>query len=184
MSQSQATVEQRCREAVKKAWHITREALAETGAGSNLLTALTMQAYPEVLRELLKQTDGATQAAPITSITPIPTMPTIPPTTPVPKTSSSSPPSNTVVPLQAQVFEEFLKRLPAQLRPLLRIKNHTGTEIHITNTEKLDGADFALVCHIAEEMGGRRLSGAGKDSAWILPLTRAHLPTGNQPQGK
>jgi hypothetical protein len=151
---TQVTFEDRYKQAVKKAHVLASEAIKEAGLGGNLQFTLEASMVPDLVKHFLA--DGAAQVPPVT---PIPTMATM--TVPSPKPQ---------VPTQMQVFTEFLNRLPAQLRPLLRIRDHTGTEILIVSSEKLASADFAAVCRVAEELKGRWVS-AGRDSAWHLPIS-------------
>lgn len=148
---STINLEQKARETVKKAYTITAEALKETGASGSRLEQLIITLTPKVFEAI---TDHAQpekpQAPPITSI-------------------STNQPAIPSPPIQMQVFQEFLNRLPAQLRPLFRMKDHTGTEIVITCSEQLIPSDFAAVCHVAEELFGKRVSD-GKNSGWYLPL--------------
>lgn len=156
------TTEQRCKEAIKKAFTVTREGLNEAGAAGNLATALTMTAFPEVLKELLKQ-DGTQQAPPIRAATPITP---VTPVTPIPKPVGSSP---SVIPIHEQLFQQFLLKLPAELRPKFFIMKRTAEELWIGKNEKLEGPDFSAVCNLAERFGGTWVP-ADKESSWHLPL--------------
>lgn len=149
---STTNLEQKARETVKRAYTLTAEALKETGAGGTRLEQLIIALTPKVFEAISDHTYTEKAQAP--------------PITPIPSNKQSAISSS---PIQMQVFQEFLNRLPAQLRPLFRVKDHTGTEIVITCSEKLDTPDFAATCRVAEELGGKRVSD-GKNSGWYLPL--------------
>jgi hypothetical protein len=149
---STTTIEQKAKDLVKRAYTLTTEALKETGAGGSRLEQLIIALTPRVFEAISNHAyTEKPQATPVTAVTPIP---------PIPGNPLSSP---------TGLFEEFKKRLPAELRPLLRVRDHSGIEILITSVEKLASADFAAVCRVAEELKGKWIS-AGRDSAWRVPL--------------